>query len=104
MTHDEIVAEIRPGPAGRGVLTHYCPDSRRCEGDRGLPDLLLVGMYGATFLKVKTPNDTLRPEQTTWKHALRPAGQEYHVIRGDMLLNGIVDGILDGLALGAKVA
>lgn len=86
------------------MLTHYCPDSRRCDGDRGMPDLLLVGMFGAAFVEVKTPNDRLKPEQTTWKHALRAAGQEYHVVRGDMLLNGIVDGMIDGLALGQHAA
>lgn len=100
MTHDEIVVEIQSRARRRGVLSHYCPDSRRCDGDRGIPDLLLVGMFGAAFVEVKAPHDRVKPDQTTWKHALRAAGQEYHLVHGDALLNGVVDGILDGLAHG----
>lgn len=104
MTHDEIVVEIQSRARRRGILSHYCPDSRRCDGDRGIPDLVLIGPHGAAWLEVKAPHDRIKPDQTTWKHTLRAAGQEYHLIRGDMLLNGVVDGILDGLALGQRHA
>ena len=88
-----------------GVLSHYCKSAQRCLGDRGIPDLALVGMFGAAWAEVKTPNcPTLSPAQTTWKHALIAAGQTYYVVWPVDLDNGKVDRILDGLAQGAAAA
>lgn len=96
MTHGEVVAEILGRAAQRGVLGHYCPDSRRCEGDRGLPDVLLVGPFGAAWVEVKTGAAQLKPAQTTWKHMLLAAGQRYEVMREEDLTDG---GLLNPLLL-----
>lgn len=83
------------------MLTHYCPDSRRCDGDRGIPDLLCIGHFHAAFIEVKTANDRLRPDQTTWMHALKAAGQLHYVVGPEALANGVVERILDYLATGS---
>lgn len=95
MNHDEVVAEILDRAAKRGVLGHYCPDSRRCEGDRGLPDVLLAGQFGAAWVEVKTGTAQLKPTQTTWKHMLLAAGQRYEVMReGDLADGGLLNPLL----------
>jgi hypothetical protein len=101
MLHDDIVAEIQARAKRRGILSHYCGHAIHCKGDRGAPDLLLVGHFGAAWVEVKTGSATLDPGQTTWKHALRAAGQEHHVIREPDLHNGQVNWLLDLVSLGA---
>jgi hypothetical protein len=98
MTHDDVVHAIQERAKKRGILTHYCGPAKLCKGDRGAPDLVLAGMFGAAWIEVKTPGDQLDPGQTTWKYALLAAGQEHYVIRPPDLEDGRVDGLLDRLA------
>lgn len=100
MTHDVVVSEIIARAAGRGVLSHYCGRAQLCQGDRGMPDLLLVGAYHHAFVEVKIGRDQLEPEQTAWRHQLQAAGVIFYVVAGDSLTNGVVDRILDFLATG----
>ena len=88
MTHDEIVAEIQAQAKARGVLTHYCGSAERCHGDRGLPDLLLVGDYHLGWIEVKLPGDKLKPDQVTWYYKLRASGQLYERMGPDDLAEG----------------
>jgi len=105
MTHDQIIAEIQRRAKARGMLSHYCRRSVTCNGDRGLPDLFLAGHFAAAWLEVKTPScPNLTPEQTTWAHCLRAAGQTHYVVGPVQLANGVVDQILDYLALGQQAA
>jgi hypothetical protein len=98
VTHDEIVHAIQARAKARGVLSHYCADSTRCEGDSGLPDLFLAGKFGAAWMEVKTRGAELRPNQTTWKHMLQAADQTHLVVLEAHLSDGRVDRFLDGLA------
>lgn len=98
MTHDQIVAEIQRRAGARHILTHYCRDSRICDGDRGLPDLVLAGPHGVAWLEVKTHYDRLSTHQTTWKHMLLGTGQFCMTVYEGDLASGVVDGILDRLA------
>jgi hypothetical protein len=100
VTHDEMVSEIQNRAKRRNVLTHYCRRAQFCGGDPGLPDLVLVGAYGAAWMEVKTPRDQLDPPQVTWMHQLKAAGQKHYVIRQVQLDDGSVDAILDNLAYG----
>lgn len=105
MTHDEVVHEIQARARRRGVLSHYCHNSIRCEGDRGLPDVLLVGHYGVAFVEVKTPGDQLKPAQTTWKHALKAAGQLHEVMHeGDLAPGHAIDMLLAFVSTGEAAA
>lgn len=97
MTHDQIVDEIMTRAQARGCRVHYCKDSRRCKGDKGLPDLLIVGPNAAGWIEVKTPGDEPRPDQTTWRYFLRAAGQLCEVMRAADLHYGTVDLFLDQL-------
>lgn len=103
MTHDELVEAIQQRAKARGVLTHYCGPALRCKGDRGAPDLICVGRFRACWIEAKSPYGRLEPEQTTWQHALKAAGQQHYVIREADLESGLVDGLLDGLAYGQSL-
>jgi hypothetical protein len=60
----------------RGILWHYCRDSRHCAG-KGFTDLILVGTY-AVWAELKIdPFSKVSPEQTTWSHKLQAAGEHY---------------------------
>jgi hypothetical protein len=102
MTHDEVVAEIQARAKRRGILTHYCGRAQHCKGDRGSPDLVLVGPYHTGWIEVKMPGDTRKPEQTTWFHALRAGGQLYEQMGPADLdrspLHSVADAFLDYLA------
>jgi hypothetical protein len=98
MTHDQIADEIMRRARARGLRVHYCPDSRRCKGDSGMPDLVFVGQLGGTgWIEVKMPGDVIRPGQTTWMHTLRAAGQPCEIMTERDLSNGTVDLFLDQL-------
>jgi len=100
MTHDEIVGEIQRRAKLRGIRTHYCGSSIRCTGDKGKPDLFIVGPFGSAWLEVKTAGDDLRPDQTTWRHMLIAAGQVHYVIGEAQLNDGAVDALLRFVATG----
>lgn len=74
MTHDEVVAEIQARAKARGVLSHYCKRGQFCQGDNGMPDLLLVGAYHVGWIEVKMPGDKRDPGQTAWFYKLRATG------------------------------
>jgi hypothetical protein len=101
VTHDQLVAEIQSRASRRAVLSHYCRDSRRCDGDPGVPDLLLAGLFGAAFVEVKTGADKLKPDQVTWRHTLIAAGQVYEVMHAaDLADGGALNMLLLSLAEG----
>jgi hypothetical protein len=101
MTHDQVVSEIQARAAGRMILSHYCGPSLRCQGDRGMPDLVLIGMFGAGWIEVKMPGDSREPDQTTWYHRMRAAGQLYETMGpADLAEGGAVDLFLTFLSEG----
>jgi hypothetical protein len=78
VTHDERWLRTRVVDMAqvRGILWHYCNDSRHCAG-KGLPDLILAGSY-VVFAELKVdPFSKVSAEQTTWKHAVLAAGGQY---------------------------
>lgn len=99
MTHDEIVAEIQARAKAAGVLTHYCGRSQQCDGDRGMPDLVAVGLHGCAWIEVKTPSKPgMSPDQVQWAYQLRAAGQQHFVVQGAALDDGTIDMIVGLLA------
>jgi len=98
-THDQVVAEIQARAQAVSVLSHYCGRSERCAGDRGMPDLFLVGLQGSAWLEIKTPaTPRLSPDQVQWAYQLRAAGQAHYIVQDAALENGQVDMILALLA------
>lgn len=98
IAHDGLVAEIQRRAELRGLLSHHCRISTSCTGSRGLPDLIVAGVYGAVFIEVKTGRADPSPDQTTWLYTLRAGGQDVHVIREADLDDGSLDAILAGCA------
>lgn len=49
-----------------GLLMHWCPDSRRCEGDPGFPDVTAVGPGGVMFAELKLADADTTAEQDRW--------------------------------------
>jgi hypothetical protein len=98
VNHDQVVAEIMRRAAARGVLSHYCKRGERCEGDPGLPDIVLPGGW----LEVKTPAcPTLSSGQKRWRYALIGAGQVHEVMfERDLAPGGGVDMFLEFLSEG----
>lgn len=74
-----------------GWLVHFVPDRlyRRSFvsgipmdlGDRGFPDLVLVGHGRLLFRELKTETGTLQPTQAAWRDALVSAGCDWKLWR-----------------------
>lgn len=69
MTHDELIGLIL-GIRG-DLLMHHHPDSRRDLGDRGLPDLIILGRSGLLFAEIKGPDGVLEKPQRDWGDRLK---------------------------------
>lgn len=100
MTHNEIVSEIMARARNRGMLSHYCPDSRSCMGDPGFPDLVVTGLYGTVFFEVKSGYQERRPSQTVWAYTLLAGNEQTFLIHESDLHGGILDSILDQIQHG----
>jgi hypothetical protein len=59
------------------VYALHFPDSRRIQGDPGLPDLLLLGEYRLIWRELKCDGTQLRAAQRAWRWRLQSAGQDY---------------------------
>jgi hypothetical protein len=59
------------------VYVLHFPDSRRIQGDPGLPDLLLLGEYRLIWRELKCDGTELRRDQRAWRWRLESAGQDY---------------------------
>jgi hypothetical protein len=69
VTHDELIGLII-GIRG-DLLMHHHPDSRRDLGDRGLPDLVILGRNGLLFAEIKGPDGVLEKPQLRWARRLK---------------------------------
>jgi len=95
MDHDQLVTKIQDRAAARGLLSHYCQNSARCKGSRGMPDLIIAGIHGVIFVEVKAAiGQDPAPDQITWIYTLRAGGQHAYVIRETDLSNGSLDDLL----------
>lgn len=50
----ETAAAAIPDNPVRGLLSRSCMTSVRCRGSRGMPDLVVRGLYGVMWIEVKT--------------------------------------------------
>lgn len=70
MTETEFLEKVTMMAAGKGLLWHHCTDSRRCDGQRGFPDLVIVGPRGITLVELKIPGGETSAEQDLWHWTL----------------------------------
>lgn len=95
MTHAELITAITALADARGLPWHYCPDTRRCKGARGWPDLTIIGSWHALFREVKTEDGRRTREQIAYGFALTEAGLDYAVWRERDLKSGHIEQELD---------
>ena len=74
----------------RGLLVHHCPDSRRCTGQKGFPDLVIAGPGGILFAELKSEDGETSADQDLWGWTLsRGLGRLAHtILRPGDLRNG----------------
>ena len=89
--HQSLVDEIATVADRHGVLWVYFPDSRKVQGHKGSPDLLLCGTHHMILREVKTYGDRMRPDQVRWKYQLLSAGADMNVWTPRDLENGRVE-------------
>lgn len=66
-----------------GLLVHHCPDSRRCEGDRGMPDIIVASERGLLVAELKMDGNDTSADQDRWIYTLHQAGIPCMVWRPD---------------------
>lgn len=88
---------------GRGLLVHWCTDSRKCHGTPGFPDLTIAGPGGLIFAECKMPGSDTSAWQDLWGHTLYTAARgtrrrlAYRVWFPADLDNGAIDQDLEEL-------
>lgn len=73
MTEAEFTEEVAAMAGAMGLLLHHCTDSRRCIGQAGFPDLIIVGVRGIIFAELKIPGGETSAEQDLWHWTLHQA-------------------------------
>jgi hypothetical protein len=58
--------EVLALAARLGLLAHWNPDSRRCEGAPGFPDLVIAGEAGIGLAECKMPGGDTSAGQDLW--------------------------------------
>jgi hypothetical protein len=70
LTETQFQAEVEGWLDERRLFWHHCPDSRRCAGPRGFPDLLVAGPRGLLVAELKVDGGELSPDQRRWARVL----------------------------------
>lgn len=70
MTESELTTEVIRLCGKYSALWHHCPDSRRCEGSTGFPDLVIAGPGGVIFAECKSDGGETTAEQDNWAFIL----------------------------------
>lgn len=79
------------------LVWHHCGRPHLCQGQAGLPDLVIAGPRRLIWREVKGDDTPVRLEQREYGEALMSAGQSWGVWRPDDLLYGQVESELDRL-------
>lgn len=97
MTERELTALVLAACRDRGLLAHHCRDSRHCQGEKGLPDLLVVGRY-LLFAELKGESERFSMAQLRWRDYLRRAGVRWMCWRPEDWHCGRVETELDAIS------
>jgi len=71
LTEAELLAEVTKRCDQLGLLHHHCRDSRYCDGNRGWPDLVIVGPQGVLFRELKSEDGRASRAQLRYIRQLR---------------------------------
>lgn len=77
----ELTSDVIGLADSLGLLWHHCPDSRRCKGNPGFPDLLVAGPRGLVLAELKSEHGETSADQDLWLWTLRQAEIEAIVAR-----------------------
>jgi len=53
MAESDFTYEVTTLAAAKGLLVHWCTDSRKCDGQRGFPDVFIAGPRGILLAELK---------------------------------------------------
>ncbi|HEV2927570.1 MAG TPA: hypothetical protein VGW74_02675, partial [Propionibacteriaceae bacterium] len=70
------------------------------QGNRGMPDLVIVGPGGVLYPELKSASGSLDADQRRWRDALLAAGQRWRLYRPEHWLAGEIERDLKALAKG----
>lgn len=74
MTEDQLMAAVIGELDRRGLLWHHDPDSRRSQGSKGFPDLVIASRHAVLFREVKGEDGETSADQDEWGWTLREPG------------------------------
>lgn len=108
MTEDELVKKIIKLALKHDALVHHCPDSRRCQGSKGFPDLVITGPGGVIFAECKSQTGDEDPDQQNWSWSLsstavhlsaRKISHVYYLWRPENLESGEIEMLIRMITL-----
>lgn len=97
MTEAELVAAVLDEAGRLGLMAHHCPDSRRCRGPRGFPDLVVLGRRGVIFAECKSSNGETNWHQDLWIWLLKKT-TDVAIWRPADLADGTIKQALENIA------
>lgn len=98
MTEQQLLEHVLARAAELKILVYHHPDSRRALGNRGFPDLVLLGRSGLMFAELKSATGALSPGQTWWRYLLISCGINYRIWRPQDWANGKIESCLQWIA------
>lgn len=96
MTEADLTEAVIALAGELGLLCHWCRDSRKCKGHKGLPDLIIVGRK-LLFAELKSETGDTSGDQDLWLYKLDRAGQMWVVWRPADYGNGTIRETLEAL-------
>lgn len=104
MTEGQLLKTVTIHAANLGLLTHHCGDCRRCQGRRGLPDLLILGRGGVLLAELKGEDGETSADQDLWLSTAHEAKVPYAVWRPGNWQSGLIQARLRDLAALSNIA
>jgi hypothetical protein len=98
VTEAQLLARVTFTLDELDLLWHHCPDSRRCQGRRGLPDLIIAGPRGVLFAELKDNGGETSANQDRWLLTLHGGSVPYAVWRPADWESGLIEAMLRELA------
>ena len=83
------------------LVWHHCGSSQLCAGQRGMPDLLVIGPRRLIWREPKGDTTPLRRQQRDFGQALIAAGQSWGLWRPDDMASGRITAELRALTIGS---
>lgn len=98
MTEADLRRRVMGLATSLGLLWHYCRDGRKCDGVRGLPDLVIAGEHGLLLAELKDDGNETSPSQDRWIWILNQAGVQWRVWRPRDWHSGAIRRELEAIA------